>query len=45
MKNVIRTFIRPYERSLPDFMYFIHVNILVFQCAHSTNHLVCYVGL
>jgi len=29
----------------PDFMYFINVNILGSQCAHSTNDLVCYVGL
>ena len=26
-------------------MYFINVNILGSQCAHSTNDLVCYVGL
>ena len=28
-----------------DFMYFINVNILGSQCAHSTNDVVCYVGL
>ena len=33
------------QRNLPDFMCFINVNILGFQCAHSTNDLVCYVGL
>ena len=26
-------------------MYFINVHILGSQCAHSTNDLVCYVGL
>jgi len=26
-------------------MYFINVNIFGSQCAHSTNDLVCYVGL
>jgi len=26
-------------------MYFINVNILVSQCAHRTDDLVCYVGL
>jgi len=25
-------------------MYFTYVNILEFQCAHSANDLVCYVG-
>ena len=29
----------------PDFMYFINVNILRSQCAHSTSDLICYVGL
>ena len=38
-------FIRSQQRNLPDFMYFIHVNILGSQCAHSTNDLVCSVGL
>jgi len=32
------------SRNLPDFMYFINVNILGSQCAHSTNDLICYVG-
>ena len=26
------------------FMYFINVNILESQCAHSTNDVVCHVG-
>jgi len=30
---------------LPDFTYFINVNILGSQCAHSTNDLVYYVDL
>ena len=33
------------QRNVTDFMYFINVNILGSQCAHSTNDLVCYVGL
>ena len=32
-------------RNLPDFTYFINVNILGSQCAHSTNDLICCVAL
>ena len=37
--------LRFFPRILPDFMYFINVNLLGPQCAHSTNESVCYVGL
>ena len=32
-------------QGLPDFMYFINVNILGSQYAHGTNDLIFYVGL
>jgi len=41
----ITYFIRLQQRNLPDFMYFINVNILGSQCAQSTNDLVCYIDL
>jgi len=37
--------IRPQQRNLPKFMYLINVNILESQRAHSTNDLVCFVGM
>jgi len=52
MKYVIRTYL---VKMFKTYVFFketyqilcicINVNILGFQCAHSTNELVCYVGL
>ena len=47
VNNVQYVYINKIHKSgnLPDFMYFINVNILGSQYAHNTNDLDCYVGL